>query len=115
MSTAGPGIFSKKEMQDKAEKLFDEQEFDLIVGSPMCTAHSPWQRINRLRNPVAYKRKKQESRRHLEFVCKIYRRQIKKGKPLLHEHPAQADSWEEGCIRKVLGWDAVQLMKMDKC
>ena len=92
-------------MQHKAEALLDEQGPALIVGSPMCTAHSPWQRINTVRHPMAYKRKKQQSRRHLEFVCKIYKMQYDKGLLLLHEHPAQADSWEEGCIRKVLGWD----------
>ena len=68
-----------------------------------------------LRNPMAYRRKKQQSRRHLEFVCKIYKVQYDKGLLLLHERPAQADSWEEECIRKVLGWDGVQLMKMDQC
>ena len=110
-----PWDFSKKEVQDRAEKLLDEQGPDLIVGSPMCTAHSPWQRINRVRNPMAYKRKKQESRRHLEFVCKIYRRQVEKGKLFLHEHPAQADSWEEECIMKVLTSPGVQSVKMDQC
>ena len=66
-----PWDFSKEEMQKKALRKFKEEQPALIVGSPMCTAHSPWQRISRVKNPVAWKRKKKESRRHLEFVCRV--------------------------------------------
>ena len=37
-----PWDFSKDEMQQKAMKKFKEEQPTLIVGSPMCTAHSPW-------------------------------------------------------------------------
>ena len=44
-------------------------EPELLVGSPMCTAYSAWQRINKQRNPSAYRRKLRAARQHMEFVC----------------------------------------------
>ena len=37
----------------------------------------------------------EEGRQHLEFVCWMYRRQLRNGKWFLHEHPATAVSWSE--------------------
>ena len=110
-----PWDFSKEERQNKAMKLLKEEEPTLVVGSPMCTAHSPWQRINRTRNPAAWRRKRRESRKHLEFVCRIYKMQIDAGRLFLHEHPAQADSWSEESITDVMRMPGVEVLKMDQC
>ena len=99
-----PWDFTKEEMKRKAEKLLDETKPDLLVGSPMCTKFSSWQRINwrRTRNPRRFKQERAEAVEHLEFVCHLYRKQAKAGRWFLHEHPAQADSWGEQCVQDVL-------------
>ena len=89
--------FSKHSMRAKAKRRLEEQDPELLVGSPMCTMYSPWQRINRFRDVSRYKREKKRARRHLEFVCELYHMQLARGRLFLHEHPAQADSWEELC------------------
>ena len=75
-------------MRIKAKKRLDEQDPELLVGSPMCRMYSPWQRINRLRDFVKYKQERRKARQHLEFVCELYEMQMKKGRLFLHEHPA---------------------------
>ena len=71
-----PWDFTKEEMRRKAEKLLDETKPDLLVGSPMCTKFSSWQRISwrRTRDPRRFKQERAEAVEHLEFVCQLYRK-----------------------------------------
>ena len=39
---------------------------------------------------------------HLEFVLRLYRKQLARGTHFLHEHPATADSWEEDPVQELL-------------
>ena len=81
----------------------------------MCTKYSPWQRINRLRDFAKYKKERRQARRHMGFVCELHHSQLQGGWFFLHEHPAQADSWEEPCIRRLLGKAEVRVVDMDQC
>ena len=45
----------------------------------------------------------------------LYQDQMRRDKLFLHEHPAEADSWSESCIRKVMRLEAVQTMTMHQC
>ena len=58
-----PWDFNKRHMREKARMKLLEQEPELLVGSPMCTAFSSWQRINRQRDPWRYKRELRKARR----------------------------------------------------
>ena len=53
--------------------------------------------------------------RHLEFVCHLYKFQLEAGRFFLHEHPHQADSWDELCVRKLLSSFGVEKIEMDQC
>ena len=45
--------FDSKVMRDRAMKKVKEERPQLLIGSPMCTAFSTWQRINdKIRCPV---------------------------------------------------------------
>jgi len=110
-----PWDFNKKAMRANARRRFDEQEPELLVGSPMCTAYSAWQRISRVRSPIEYKKKLKEARVHLKFVRELYELQMGRGKLFLHEHPEQAGSWEEACIQKMLGMLGVSTTVLDQC
>ena len=45
--------FDKKEMGDRAMRKLKAEKPQLLVGSPMCTAFSTWQRIsNKIRDPM---------------------------------------------------------------
>ena len=45
----------------------------------------------------------------------MYRRQLRAGRWLLHEHPATAVSWNEQCINKLTEDLLVQVVKADQC
>ena len=45
--------FDEKEMRERAMAKLKAEEPQLLVGSPMCTAFSTWQRINnKIRDPI---------------------------------------------------------------
>ena len=82
-----PWDFSRQHMKDKARSKLRRQKPDLLVGSPMCTMYSPWQRLNKVRSMQTYKKRLKEARRHSEFVRELYEDQLRRGKLFLHEHP----------------------------
>ena len=46
----------------------------LLIGSPMCTAFSDWQRINNLiRDPVTVAAEKRRAVEHLSFCVELYK------------------------------------------
>ena len=86
-----PWDFDMKVMRDRAmQKLKDEKPM-LLIGSPMCTAFSTWQRINNcIRYPFTVAAEKKRAIMHLEFCMDLYREQLKHGRYFVHEHPAYA-------------------------
>ena len=94
-----PWDFDIKEKRDKAELLLDQQRPLLLVGSPMCTAFSRLLALSESkRDPVVVARLYTQAMVHLEFVCRLYRKQRERGLYFLHGHPATAKSWDEKCI-----------------
>ena len=96
--------------------MLDEQKPTLLVGTPMCTAFSTWQYINnKKRDPKIVESEKKSGRVHLAWMCKLYRKQISEGRLFLHEHPANATSWNEECILEVLQQIGVARITADQC
>ena len=88
----------------------------LLVGSPMCTAFSTWQRINnRIRDPYVVEAEKRRAVMHLEFCIELYREQLRHGRYFLHEHPAYATSWQEEAMRGLMGEQGVETATCDQC
>ena len=107
--------FDKQSMRRKGTRRLREQAPDLRIGSPMCTMFSSWQRINRFGDIDRHKTEFKKARRHMPFVCELYQMQFENGRLLLHEHPAQADSWSEPCVEKLLRRAKVAIVEMDQC
>ena len=112
-----PWDFEKEEQKDKAEERVLTTCPDLLVGSPMCKDFSPWQRLNEAKSedPERYRRNKESSREHLKFVCRNYRHQYDGGRLFLHEHPQQASSWDEECIKDLMMLPGVEYVDMHQC
>ena len=96
--------FDEKEMQDRAlAKIRDERPM-LLIGSPMCTAFSTWQRINnKIRDASIVAAEKARAVKHLEFCIRLYREQLRNNRYFLHEHPAYATSWQESAMQSLMG------------
>ena len=108
--------FDSKIMRDRAmQKVKDERPM-LLVGSPMCTAFSTWQRINdKIRDPVVVAAEKKRAVEHLEFCVELYKEQMRHGRYFIHEHPAYATSWQEASIENLLKERGVERATCDQC
>ena len=108
--------FDEKEMRDRAMAKVKQDRPQLLIGSPMCTAFSTWQRINNLiRDPVTVAGEKRRAVQHLTFCVELYREQLKHGRYFLHEHPAHASSWQEDIIKGLLKEKGVVTATCDQC
>ena len=112
-----PWNFDLEEQKRKAEATVIDTEPDFLVGSPMCKDFSPWQRLNEAKSdhPEKYQEARESSREHLKFVCRNYQHQYDAGRLFLHEHPQQASSWNEVCMRKFMSLAGVSWVDMHQC
>ena len=94
--------------RDKAERLIDEQRHLMLIGSPMCTAFSNLQNTNKARrDPEVLRAELGRARVHLQWCCKLYRKQLESDAYFLHEHPAYATSWKTPEVMEVLATKGV--------
>ena len=77
----------------KAEALIDHEQPLLLIGSPMCSALSHFQSLNKnRRGPDVIEKELAEARIHWSWCCRLCRKQLDRGADLLHDHPALAKS-----------------------
>ena len=112
-----PWNFDSAEKRERARRLLREQKPLLLIGSPMCTAFSTWQALNRFRSdcPEQYDRARIAATVHMDFVASLYEEQISGSRYFLHEHPLGASSWELKSIEILLKTPGVQRVHGDQC
>ena len=65
-----PWDFDLPERRAEARRLVEKEQPMFLIGSPMCTAFSSWQRLNELkRDPEVVRREYVKAMVHLQFVC----------------------------------------------
>ena len=52
---------------------------------------------------------------HVEFACRLHRKQHRAGRFFVHEHPAWATSWREKCVQAVIKETGAKLTRIDQC
>ena len=112
-----PWDFSRKDKRDKARRLLQRFRPLLLIGSPMCTAFSTWQRLNKskCKDPVAMQRAYVQACIHMTFVTSLYQDQLEEGRYFLHEHPQWASSWQLKCVTDLLNLPGVERVRGDQC
>ena len=104
-----PWDFNVESKKARALEMVRREKPLFLVGSPMCTAFSTWQRLNAQRcAPERMRARLDEAREHLKFVAKLYREQLDGGRFFLHEHPRHASSCEEECVADLLAVPSVE-------
>ena len=93
-ANGSPWDFRQRSDRHEALKLIDDLDPDWVLGAPPCTAFSIWNYALNYKkmDADAVREKLAEGRMHLKFCCRMYRREIRRGKFFLHEHPATAMS-----------------------
>ena len=88
----------------------------LLIGSPMCTAFSSWQRINdKIRDPETCASEKRRALVHLSFCVDLYKEQMKNNRYFVHEHPASATSWQSEVMESLSRQPGVLKVTCDQC
>ena len=106
----------EKEMRDLALERVRREQPMLLVGSPMCSAFSTWQRINNnIRDQVTVAAELKRAVMHLEFCVSLNREQLKNGRYFLHGHSAHASSWQTDIMEKFMREPGVMWVTCDQC
>ena len=111
-----PWDFDDAGKRAKAMERVKREQPVLLVGSPMCTAFSSWQRVNNcIRDPTVVAREMERAMVHLTFCMELYKEQMKHGRYFVHEHPASASSWQEDAVLELSKRDGVFKATCDQC
>ena len=95
-------------MRTRAWAKVKESQPMLLIGSPMFTAFSAWQRINNSkRDPEVTSKEYARGLSHLKSECKLYEYQAAHGRYFLHERPAQATSWCTAEAKRIMDLEEV--------
>ena len=97
----------------KAEEYVDKEKPLVLIGSPPCVAFSQLQSL--IPDSDRKARQLAEGTRHMEFVVKLYKKQVEGGRIFIHENPAHAKSWALPCIRKMTRQMGVDVVETDQC
>ena len=111
-----PWDFDDADTRMRARAMVEQEKPLLLVGSPMCRAYSAWQRLNAAkRDPAVVARELVKAKVHLAFCMELYEVQRSAGRYFLHEHPAQASSWQEDVVQAVEAMEGVFKTTVDQC
>ena len=115
-SKGEPWDFNDPARRAEAEKLLNEQKPQLLIGTPMCTAFSNIQNLNKAkRDPAIVAAEIEKARTHLRWCCHLYQLQLNRGAYFLHEHPGGATSWEESCVQDIWAHPEVERIINHQC
>ncbi len=108
--------FDDPEMRQRALKKIQLEKPMFIIGSPMCTAYSTWQRLLRAqRDPHQVRRQRVRADLHMAFTMEVYKMQMDGGRYFLHEHPASAESWQLEPVKAIGHYSNVDTVIGDQC
>lgn len=107
---------SQSEVRKKCWRQMKRENPRVIIGSVMCTNWSQLMRITLPRMPLEEKQRRLgEAISHLEFLCKIYKWQARRGLYYIHEHPQQAESWTETCVMDLVQTTGGEKLLIHQC
>ena len=93
--TGKPWNLADGKVRAKANNLIFEGKPFCVIRSPMCTAFSILQGLNKAKmEPAKWNALWDKGVRHMLFAIKLYRLQADAGWLFLHEHPSSASSWQ---------------------
>ena len=105
--------FNRLEDREEVWKILDRDQPSLVVGSPECKMFSGLQHLTRWNENK--NRQLENAKKHVKFICEIYRYQMDKGRWLVHEHSSTATSWSEGCVLALMKSEGVATTITDQC
>ena len=105
--------FNLESHRKLAEEYVDKQFPLVVIGSPPCPPFNQLQAFSPDSRSKAAKWR--EGARHMEFMVRLYRKQLDAGRVFIHENPAHATSWALPVIRKMMAEVGVDVVETDQC
>ncbi|CAK0798994.1 unnamed protein product, partial [Prorocentrum cordatum] len=99
--------------RERARETRQRERPALLVGSPPNVALSAMQGL--VPDSQEWKQKLAEGLAHFEFVCDLYKDQMKDGLFFLHEHSASSASWDLWMVQEIAGMEGVRTVLGDQC
>jgi hypothetical protein len=94
---------------EEIERMIEEQDPYIVVGSPPCHVFQPLlpvqKHVSHFGSTADAQRRRFQS--VLERSCRLYSKQIGRGRYFLHEHPEGASSWNEKDMKSIVELDGV--------
>ena len=114
--TGQPWDLSNGKTRSKVVDLIQQGKPYCIILSPMCTAFSSIQRINRdRRDPEIVHSELEEAKDHVRWCMRFCAMQHRSNRYFVYEHPASASSWFLTEVKKMASASGVQCVKCDQC
>ena len=111
-----PWDFSKADCRQRANEKIADLSPDLLLGCTPCRMYSPLQFLNRNKgDPVQKQQDVEEAQQHLDFCAGQYEAQMMRRKFFVHEHPANATSWESPSMVRIAGRPDVYTVVGEMC
>ena len=108
--------FTMQKHRDAAMKYVKTVRPKLVIGSPECRLFSALQNLSKHKQKSEEQRQELvEAKEHIKFVVELYKEQVKNGRWFLHEHPAQATSWDMEEIKQMAAETGVKITTADQC
>ena len=110
---------SDKDAQQYVRQRIDQSDSELLIASPPCTKFSRLQQLNIHVLGPEYEEKlavdREAALKHIEFCIELLNSRVDKGRCVLFEHPALADSWQEPVMTKFAEIPGVECTVGDQC
>ena len=114
--TGKPWDLADGKVRAKATNLILDGKPFCVILSPMCTAFSTMQNINKdRRDAKVVKKELEEAKDHIRWAMRICSLQHRCNRYFAFEHPSGATSWAMPEVLKVAKLDRVQIAKFDMC
>ena len=114
--TGKPWNLADGKARAKANKLILEGKPYCVILSPMCTAFSQMQHINKdRRDAKVVNRDLEEAKDHIRWTMRVCSLQHRHNRYFAFEHPGGASSWDMPEVQKVAKLERVEIAKFDMC
>ena len=87
----------------------------IVVCGPPCTSFGAWSRINRLRNPIAFRESRRIGVLLANLAADVCEHQLNTGNHFLAENPLQSELWYLPKWKALRSHDSVSEVTLDQC